>query len=98
MEKYTPHHQLKEVKACLQAGKVRSTVTALAGAATLGFGLSDMLAMVEKLETHDFHKSMTSYQNQRIWHDVYRPKTAAGEIYLKLAIVKGLLIVSFKEL
>lgn len=98
MEKHTPHYQLSEVKACLQAGKVRSTVTALAGAAALGFDFPGMLAVIEGLAMQDFYKSMTTYQDHRVWHDVYRPQTEAGEVYLKLTIVEGLLIVSFKEL
>ena len=98
MEKHTPHHNLSEVKACLQAGKVHSTFTALAGAASLGFDFPGMLAVVETLTMQDFYKSMTTYADHRAWHDVYRPRTDAGEVYLKLTIVEGLLIVSFKEL
>ena len=33
----------------------------------------------------------------RIWQNVYRPKTPAGEVYLKLTVVNDVLIVSFKE-
>lgn len=98
MEKHTPHHRLSEIKACLQAGKVRSTFTALAGGAALGFDFSGILAVIEALTMQDFYKSMTTYKDSRVWHDVYRPQTQAGEVYLKLTIVDGLLIVSFKEL
>jgi motility quorum-sensing regulator/GCU-specific mRNA interferase toxin len=98
MEKHTPHYPLSEVKACLRTGKVRSTGTALAGAAALGFDFHDMQTVIEGLAMQDFYKSMTSYQENHIWHDVYRPQTAAGEVYLKLTIVESLLIVSFKEL
>jgi motility quorum-sensing regulator/GCU-specific mRNA interferase toxin len=98
MEKHTPHYPLPEVKASLRVGKVRSTVTALAGAAALGFDFPGMLAVIDGLTMRDFYKSMTAYQDHHVWHDVYRPQTEAGEVYLKLTIVKGLLIVSFKEL
>jgi len=37
MEKATPHRKLSVVKALLAAGKVRTTKTALAGGAAMGF-------------------------------------------------------------
>ncbi len=46
----------------------------------------------------DFYKSMTTHANNRIWQDVYRPVTQAGEVYLKLTVIDDVLIVSFKEL
>ena len=98
MEKHTPHYPLSEVKACIRKGKVRTTNTAIKGAASLGFDVPGMIATVENLTMQDFYKSMTTYKDHRIWHDVYRPQTNAGEVYLKLIIVEGLLIVSFKEL
>ena len=76
---------------------MRTTGTALADAAALGFNFPGMLAVIERLTMQDFYKSMTTYQDHRAWHDVYRPRTMAGEVYLKLTIVEGLLIVSFKE-
>ena len=45
----------------------------------------------------DFHKSMTAHADHRIWHDVDRPMTAAGRVYLKLTVIDDVLIVSFKE-
>lgn len=50
------------------------------------------------LTMKDFHKSMTTYADHRVWQDVYRPKTGAGEVYLKLTVIDDVLIVSFKEL
>ena len=35
---------------------------------------------------------------QKVWQDVYRRKTQAGEVYLKLTVIDDVLIVSFKEL
>jgi len=98
MEKHTPHYPLSEVKACIQAGKVRASTTAVMNAAALNFDFPGMVAVVESLTVQDFYKSMTTYRDHREWHDVYRPQTKAGEVYLKLTIVEGLLIVSFKEL
>ncbi len=57
-----------------------------------------MVAVVLTLTPHDFHKSMTTYIDSRVWQDVYRPTTKFGDIYLKLTVIDDVLIVSFKEL
>lgn len=54
--------------------------------------------MVLSLTSADFYKSMTSHADHKIWQDVYRPKTSAGDVYLKLTVIEDVLIVSFKEL
>jgi len=41
---------------------------------------------------------MTTHDDHHVWQDVYRPKTPAGEVYLKLTVINDVLIVSFKEL
>ncbi len=98
MEKRTPHSKLAVVKTMLAAGKVRTTVSALAGGAALGFGFEKIIGVVAALTPRDFYKSMTTHADHRVWQDVYRPKTPAGEVYLKLTVLDDLLIVSFKEL
>ena len=98
MEKQTPHYNLSEVKDLIQAGCVRSTRSALEGGAALGFDFKGIVAVVTVLTLRDFYKSMPTRQDHCVWQDVYRLVTAAGEIYLKLTIMDGLLIVSFKEL
>ena len=98
MEKRTPHCKLAVVKTMVAAGKVRTTVSALAGGAALGFGFDEIVGVVAALTPRDFYKSMTTHADHRVWQDVYRPKTPAGEVYLKLTIVDHVLIVSFKEL
>jgi motility quorum-sensing regulator/GCU-specific mRNA interferase toxin len=40
---------------------------------------------------------MTAYADHTLWHNVYRPRTPFGEVYLKLTVVEDVLIVSFKE-
>jgi motility quorum-sensing regulator/GCU-specific mRNA interferase toxin len=98
MEKRSPHYKLQQVKELIEAGKVRTTQTARAGAVALGLSYSDMLTVVLALKPADFYKSMTTYADHTIWQDVYRPKTKAGDVYLKLTVLDGVLIVSFKEL
>lgn len=98
MEKWTPHCKLSMVKALIEAGKVRATFTALTGGASLGLDFEGMIRIVMALTPQDFHKSMTTHADHRIWQDVYRPVTEVGEIYLKLTAIDDVLIVSFKDL
>ena len=98
MEKATPHYNLSAVKTLIEAGKVRSTQSALVGAAAMGFNFDGIIAVIMALTPKDFYKSMTTHAAQRIWQDVYRPATDAGEVYLKLTVIDDVLIVSFKEL
>ena len=98
MEKRTPHCPLSRVKELIQEGKVHATHSALFGAKVFGIDLQGMIAVVFSLTMKDFYKSMTTHADHRIWQDVYRPKTPAGDVYLKLAVIDDVLIVSFKEL
>jgi len=98
VEKTTPHCKLAVVKAMVGAGQVRTTRGAREGAVALGLDFDGMLAVVMALTTADFHKSMTTHADHRVWQDVYRPVTPAGEVYLKLTMIDDVLIVSFKEL
>jgi motility quorum-sensing regulator/GCU-specific mRNA interferase toxin len=98
MEKGTPHCKLSVVKAMIQAGKVRTTLSALAGGAALGFDVVEIVGVVMGLSSKDFFKSMTTHADHKVWQDVYRPATKAGDIYLKLTVIEDVLIVSFKEL
>ena len=86
------------VRAMVVAGKVRTTVSALAGGAALGFGFEEIVGAVAALTPRDFYKSITTHADHRVWQDVYRPETPVGEVYLKLTGLDDLPIVSFKEL
>lgn len=100
MEKGAPHCKLLIVKALVEAGQVRATVSAFNGARELGINdLAGMCAVVLSLRSIDFYKSMTTHADHRVWQDVYRTKTARGDdVYLKLTVIDEVLIVSFKEL
>ena len=99
MEKSTPHCKLQVVKALIEAGEVRATGSAYLGARELGINdLAGMCSVVMSLTGADFYKSMTTHSDHRIWQDVYRTTTRTGfAVYLKLTVVDGVLIVSFKE-
>lgn len=64
----------------------------------MGFGFEEIIGVVAGLTPRDFYKSMTTHADHRVWQDVYRPKTPAGEVYVKLTVIDDVLIVSFKEL
>ena len=98
MEKGTPHCKLSLIKTMIEAGRVRSTASALAGGAALGFDFDGIVAILMALTPTDFYKSITTLANDKVWQDVYRPTTSAGEVYLKLTVNDDVLIVSFKEL
>ena len=98
MEKATPHCKLTVVKVMVEAGKVRTTHAARAGANELGLALPGMLDVVMALTPADFCKSMTTHADHTVWQDVYRPNTKVGDVYLKLTVIDDVLIVSFKEL
>ena len=98
MEKPSPHCKLSMVNAFVEAGKVRATHSARLGATALGMEVSDMLAVVMTLTPADIYKSMTTHADHKVWQDVYRPSTPAGDVYLKLTVIDDVLIVSFKEL
>ncbi len=98
MEKRSPHCKLSAVHSLIAKGKVRATVSALAGGAALGFDFEGIVGVVRTLTPRDFYKSMTTRADYRIWQDVYRPMTAEGEVYLKLTVIDDVLVVSFKEL
>lgn len=86
------------IRELIREGEVRSTYSALAGGAALGFDFRGIVSVVLGLTPRDFYKSMTTHADHRVWQDVYRPTTSAGRIYLKLTVVDDVLIVSFKEL
>lgn len=67
MKKGTPHCELSVVKAMIEAGKVRSTVSALTGGAALGFDFEGVVGVVMALTSADFYKSMTTRADHRVW-------------------------------
>jgi len=49
MDKSAPHYKLSIVKVMIEAGKVRSTISALAGGAALGFDFEGIVGVVMML-------------------------------------------------
>ena len=98
MKKSVPHCKLAVVKALVSQGKVRTTFSARQGALELGLDEHGICAVVTALSDQDFYKSMTTHADHRVWQDVYRPTSPAGDVYVKLTVIDDVLIVSFKEL
>jgi motility quorum-sensing regulator/GCU-specific mRNA interferase toxin len=98
MEKRTPHYPLSVVSGLIAQSRVRSTFSALSGAAALDIDFEAMVIVIAGLTMKDFYKSMTTHTDHKVWQDVYRPVTSAGQVYLKLTVIDEVLIVSFKEL
>ena len=97
MEKRKAHYPLTTVKRLTAERRVSFTVTAVAGAAAMGFSTDEILSVVSSLTNRNFYKSMTSHTDHTVWHDVYHADTLRGVVYLKLTVLKDLVIVSFKE-
>lgn len=96
----TPTHDLAHMIALVKQGKYSTTRVARIGATDLGLDIDGMMGVVMDVPTNGrFHKTMESEMNPGHWMDVYHTTTPAGdEVYLKLMIQNGVLVVSFKEL
>lgn len=96
----TPTHDLAQMIALIKQGNYKTTKVAREGATQLGLNLDEMIAVVVDLPTAGkFYKTMEADKNPGHWMDVYHTNTPAGaDVYLKLMIQNGVLIVSFKEL
>ncbi|RNF30206.1 hypothetical protein NM04_13840 [Massilia aurea] len=96
----TPTHDLAQMIALIKQDKYKTTKVAREGATQLGLTHDEMIAVVVDLpRVGKFYKTMESDNNPGHWMDVYHTQTQAGaDVYLKLMIQNGVLIVSFKEL
>lgn len=96
----TPTHNLAQMIALIKQDKYKTTKGAREGATELGLSLDEMIKVVVNLPTTGkFYKTMEADKNPGYWMDVYHTKTPAGaDVYLKLMMQNGVLIVSFKKL
>ncbi|MBC3385588.1 type II toxin-antitoxin system MqsR family toxin [Pseudomonas sp. SWRI179] len=100
MEKNTPHYALVAIQADVRRLKGKAfTSTAKNTARTLGLNVSDMQQVIHGLERKQFYKSMTTYDDHRVWHDVYHANSHGLQIYLKVTYRPsgGSPVISFKE-
>ena len=99
MEKPTPHYDLAMVQAQVaRLGPAAFTKTALDGGRDMGLTTREMLAVIAALTRRNFHKSMTTYANHRIWQDVYyAPTPVDKEAYIKVTMRATAPVIQFKE-
>ena len=99
-EKRKPTYDLEAFKAAFSSVEaLRVTGTALRSAAALGFGRREIVETIQSMERRQFHKSMTSYADHRVWQDVYHVPSDRGPLYVKFTAdaVTAFLLLSFKE-
>ena len=99
MEKGTPSYPLSDIQAQMQSvSDMNLTLSARTGIREAGMGQADALAVVQSLVRKDFHKSMTTHADHRVWQDVYRCQWSGLSLYVKFQHVGEYFVVSFKEL
>ncbi len=102
MVKLKPHHDLEGIQArFVSAETLQISRVAVRSARVLGFGLQDVVDVVQSLERSDFVKSKTAHSppNSRIWHDSYVIPFDRYWLYLKFAgeTLMEVSLTSFKE-
>lgn len=100
MEKNTPHYDLAVIKAEVRRlGRQAFTKTAEKTGLDLGFSFTEMREIVFELQNRMLYKSMTSYDDHRVWQDVYHINSKDLEISIKVTYRPGggPPIISFKE-
>ncbi|MNV50959.1 mRNA interferase MqsR [compost metagenome] len=100
MEKNTPHYDLAVVKEDVRRlGRDAFTGSAKSDAWRMGFSVIAMQEVIYKLQRSMLYKSMTTYDDHRVWQDVYHIKSDGLEIYIKVTYRPGGLppVISFKE-
>jgi motility quorum-sensing regulator / GCU-specific mRNA interferase toxin len=99
-DKRKPTYDLEAFKAAFSSpANLHATGTAIRSAAQLGYGAAEIVGILQTMERTHFYKSMTSYQDHRIWQDVYHVPSSDGLLYVKFTadVVTEFLLLSFKE-
>lgn len=99
MEKRTPTYDLEGFRQeFCTVGALRMTRTAQNSAWELGLTLDDVVQVVQSMKRAHFYKSMTAFENHRVWQDVYHVPWQELTLYVKLTVDElGRLILSLKE-
>ncbi|MDC0360590.1 type II toxin-antitoxin system MqsR family toxin [Alphaproteobacteria bacterium] len=100
MEKRKPSFDLERIKSAFASiDDLNVTGSAVRSAAKLGFGRLEIVQTIQNMQRRQFIKSMTLYNNHRIWQDVYHVTSEAGMLYVKFTegVISEFLLLSFKE-
>lgn len=98
MEKKKPTYELEAIRAAAGTG-MTYTSAAIAGAAMMGMTRADMVRVVQALTRQEFFKSVTAFQDHRVWMDVYHARADGYDVYIKFVqdTVTEFTCTSFKE-
>ena len=95
IDKFRPTYDLEKFK----SSNFRMTATATDNALDIGFDIVDVHRVVSTMQPEHFYKSMTSYQNHKVWQDVYHVPYDDMILYIKFTedVISEFLLLSFKE-
>ncbi len=88
---------MKTIKELIAQKKYVVTLSARQSYTALGLEDDEVLEVIDGLKPIDLYKSMTSYNNHQLWHDVYHSSHEGIELYIKLQVKEDAIIISFKE-
>lgn len=97
MEKRIAHYSLSIIKDLIAKKKYVVTLSARQSYTALGLEDDEVLEVIDGLKSIDLYKSMTSYTNHQLWHDVYHSSHEGVDLYIKLQVKEDAIIISFKE-
>ena len=97
MEKRVAHYSLDSIKRLIKEDNYMVTLSARQSYTELGLSDDEVLDVINGLKASDLYKSMTSYRNHKLWHDVYHSRCRGIELYIKLQVKEDAIIISFKE-
>lgn len=99
MEKRVCSYSLNEIKRSLTGiNELRISASALQAARNIGFSRQQIVDAVQQLKKGDFVKSMTTYNDHKVWQDVYNTTYNGFDLYIKFQKDEfGHFVISFKE-
>jgi motility quorum-sensing regulator/GCU-specific mRNA interferase toxin len=100
MEKRKPSYDLSAIKAAIGSVETLSIkMTALRNAEALGYDDVGIVNVILGIERRMFVKSMTTFENHRLWQDVYHVPSRGLILYVKFQedLLTEFAVVSFKE-
>lgn len=97
MEKRVAHYSLQSIKDLISQSQYFITRSARVDYTNLGLDDDKVIETIMSLVNKDLYKSMTSYNDNKIWQDVYHKTIDKLDLYIKLQITEKAIVISFKE-
>jgi motility quorum-sensing regulator / GCU-specific mRNA interferase toxin len=100
MEKFRPTYDLNAIRMTFGAAKgLAISTSALRSAAVLGFDRDAIVETVTGIDRGMFYKSMTTFDDHRVWQDVYHVPSGGVVLYIKFQadLMTEFRIMAFKE-